>query len=205
MLSFKSFLRTCGEIKWYIVVSALLLIGGYFIGNTSESLQQFLTEQLKGIEQLAAQASNSDNQELSFFITIFYRNLMVAVFMMFAGVVFALFPIVTLVLNGMILGFLIKMVTASGADLSTVVVRGLLPHGVLEMTAVVIAAAYGLRYGVLAIQRMSPQYRSRPDSISLQMWAKKTGAGAVWIAVMLLVAAIIESTITLWLVTNTAV
>jgi stage II sporulation protein M len=65
----------------------------------------------------------------------------------------------------------------------------------LEIPAIVIAAAYGLKFGVLVMQKLfgSRLYRS---NISLIAWIKQTGAGAFWVSVVLLIAALIESTVT---------
>jgi len=201
-MNFKTFARTCGAIKWYIAVALLLFVGGYILGNRSESFETFILSQLEGLQAMAQEASQSDNQELSFFITIFYNNVLKSVFMMFAGIVFAVLPVFFLVVNGMVIGFLFKMLTLANQDMVILVVKGLLPHGIIEIPAILIAAAFGLRFGVLTFQRMNPAYCRRPDAMTFKLWSKKTLNGALWVTVMLLVAAIIESTITLWLVSG---
>lgn len=202
MLSIKSFYRTCLEIKWYIFASLFLFVAGYFIGAGWDGLQGFIESQMEAIKELSAMANESDNKSLSYFTLIFYNNVLKSIFMMFAGIVFGLFPIFFLVVNGMVIGYLIQTFVAVDADVWSIVVRGLLPHGILEVFAILVAAAFGMRFGVLAIQRMMPSYRARSNGLTIGLWAKKTGAAAVWIAVMLLIAAIIESTITLWLMSN---
>lgn len=199
MLHIKSFYRTCMELKWYIVAAALIFVGGYFIGFRWDGLNAFMMAQIEGISQIAEEARASDNQELSFFVTIFYKNMFVALLLMFSGIVLGILPIFILLLNGMVIGFLMRLMIMAEVNMFDVVVKGLLPHGVLEILAIVIAAGYGLRFGMLTLQRMSSGYRSRKDSLTYGMWVKEVGAGAVWVTAMLLVAAIIESTITLWL------
>ena len=134
--------------------------------------------------------------------TIFYNNVLKSVFMMFAGIVFAVLPVFFLVVNGMVIGFLFKVLSMANQDMVSFVVKGLLPHGIIEIPAILIAAAFGLRFGVLAIQRMIPSYRMRPDAMTFKLWSKKTWNGALWVTVMLFIGAIIESTITLWLVSG---
>lgn len=200
MLHIKSFYRTCMDIKWYIVAAALIFVGGYFIGYRWDGLNDFMMAQIEGISQLAQKARASDNQELSFFVTIFYKNTFVALLLMFSGIVFGILPALIVLLNGMVIGFMMKIMVMANADMFDIVVKGLLPHGVLELLAIFIAAGFGLRFGMLTIQRFSSNYRSQGDSLTYGMWVKKVGAGAVWVTALLLVAAIIESTITLWLV-----
>ncbi|WP_195576713.1 stage II sporulation protein M [Paenibacillus sp. 1001270B_150601_E10] len=199
MLSFKAFIRSLMEIKWYIVASALLMVVGYIIGNRSTALEEFLMGQLEALKQLQQQMAQSPNQELSFFITIFYNNAIKSVLIMFAGIIGGIIPAAFLVINGMVLGLLLRIMSAAGVDITTVVVKGLLPHGILEIPAIIIAAAFGLRFGILIFQRMSAQYRSNPLNLTIGLWSKKTAAAAVWITFILLIAAIIESTITFWL------
>lgn len=200
MLHIKSFYRTCMDIKWYIVAAALIFVGGYFIGYRWDGLNDFMMAQIEGISQLAQEARASDNQELSFFVTIFYKNAFVALLLMFSGIVFGILPALIVLFNGMVIGFMMKIMVMANADMFDIVVKGLLPHGVLELLAIFVAAGFGLRFGMLTIQRFSSNYRSQRDSLTYGMWVKKVGAGAVWVIAMLLVAAIIESTITLWLV-----
>lgn len=199
MLSFKAFLRSLIEIKWYIFASALLMIAGYAIGYQSNTLEQFLMGQLEALKELQQQASQSSNQELSFFITIFYNNAIKSVLIMFAGIIGGIIPAAFLLINGMVIGLLMRIMSEAGVDMTSLVVKGLLPHGILEIPAIIIAAAFGLRFGILVFQRMSSQYRSNPLNLTIGLWSKKTAAAAVWITFILLIAAIIESTITFWL------
>ncbi|MDK8184210.1 stage II sporulation protein M [Paenibacillus sp. UMB4589-SE434] len=204
MLSLRSFCATLNEIKWYIALACVLFVGGYFIGHGWSGLETFLKQQLEGIGQIKDSLSNSSNKELSFFVFIFYNNALKAIFIMFAGIAFGLLPLGFLIINGMVIGFLIRVMSENNVDLLTVVVRGLLPHGILEIPAILIAAAFGMRFGVLVLQRMSKRYRSNTANPTIGMWTKKTAAGAVWITLVLLVAAIIESTITFWLMSGAA-
>lgn len=200
MLHIKSFYRTCMDIKWYIVAALLIFVGGYFIGYRWDGLNDFMMAQIEGISQLAEEARASDNQELSFFITIFYKNTFVALLLMFSGIALGVLPALIVLFNGMVIGFMMKLMVMADQNMFDIVVKGLLPHGILEMLAILIAAGFGMRFGALTIQRFSSAYRSRTDSLTYGMWVKKVGAGAVWVTAMLLIAAVVESTITLWLV-----
>ncbi|MBG9792595.1 hypothetical protein ABD76_08830 [Paenibacillus dendritiformis] len=195
MLSLRSWRKTLAELRWYLVASVLLFAVGYALGNRLEGLQDFVTGQLAGLGQVKEQLMKSENQELSFFVFIFYNNAIKAVIIMFAGILFGLLPAFFLVVNGMVIGFLLRMMELMGQNITENVVKGLLPHGILEIPAILIAAAYGMKFGVLVMQKLFGS-RSRRANISLMAWAKRTGAGAVWVTVVLLIAALIESTVT---------
>ncbi|WP_246873883.1 stage II sporulation protein M [Paenibacillus dendritiformis] len=195
MLSLRSWWKTLAELRWYLVASVLLFAAGYVLGNRLEGLQEFVTGQLAGLGQVKEQLMKSENQELSFFVFIFYNNAIKAVIIMFAGFLFGLLPAFFLVVNGMVMGFLLRMMELLGQNITENVVKGLLPHGILEIPAILIAAAYGMKFGVLVMQKLFGS-RLRRSDISLMAWAKRTGAGAVWVTVVLLIAALIESTVT---------
>ncbi|MNF03889.1 hypothetical protein D3C80_2032940 [compost metagenome] len=73
------------------------------------------------------------------------------------------------------------------------IVKGLLPHGIIEIPAIIIACAFGLRFGGKVIQSMSGRVRGS----SWAEFMRQTVTASVWIVILLLLAAIIESTITL--------
>ncbi|MFD3271734.1 stage II sporulation protein M [Paenibacillus dendritiformis] len=195
MLSFRSWWKTLAELRWYLLASVLLFAVGYVLGNRLDVLQKFVTDQLAGLGQVKEQLMKAENQELSFFIFIFYNNAIKAVIIMFAGFLFGLLPAFFLVVNGMVIGFLLRMMDLMGQNITEMVFKGLLPHGILEIPAILIAAAYGLKFGVLVMQKLFGS-RLRRSNISLMEWAKRTGAGAVWVTIVLLIAALIESTVT---------
>ncbi|EJW18253.1 stage II sporulation protein M [Paenibacillus alvei] len=198
MLRFPSWWNTLKQIRLYLLAAVVLFAGGYILGNQWSGFEGFIMEQLKGIQSIRDQLMQSENQELSFFVFIFYNNAIKAVLIMFAGIVLGIVPAAFLVINGMVIGLLLRMMESQGIDLASTIVKGLLPHGILEIPAILIAGAYGMRFGMLILQRCFSK-RKRTEVPTIIEWVKHTGVGAVWITAMLLVAAIIESTVTFWL------
>ncbi len=198
MLSLASWWNTLKELRWYLLASVVIFTAGYVLGNNWSGLEQFVLQQLQGLEGARNQLMQSDNQELSFFVFIFYNNAIKAVLIMFAGIVFGLIPAGFLLVNGMVIGFLLRVMESKGVDIAELVVKGLLPHGILEIPAILIAGAYGMKFGMLLLKKWFGK-REQRRAVSLAEWTKRTGAGAVWVTALLLVAAVIESTVTLWL------
>ncbi|MBN3523706.1 stage II sporulation protein M [Paenibacillus apiarius] len=198
MLSLASWWNTLKELRWYLLASIVLFAAGYVLGNNWSGLEQFVLQQLQGLEGARNQLMQSENQELSFFVFIFYNNAIKAVLIMFAGIAFGLIPAGFLLVNGMVIGFLLRVMESTGVNVGEVIIKGLLPHGILEIPAILIAGAYGLKFGVLLLRRLFGK-RERRSAARLGEWAKRTGAGAVWVTLLLLIAAVIESTVTLWL------
>lgn len=73
---------------------------------------------------------------------IFKNNLQAAVVIMFAGVILGIVPILSLALNFFILGFL-----GGAFALKPIFFATVLPHGIIEIPAFIIAAAFGIRFG----------------------------------------------------------
>ncbi|MGV2787206.1 stage II sporulation protein M, partial [Clostridium perfringens] len=85
-------------------------------------------------------------------------------------------------------------------SLFDLIVKGLLPHGIIEIPVIVIACGYGLAFGGLVLRSVTAtgERRSGIGAEWRGFW-RKLGTASVWVVVLLLVAAMIESTITLWL------
>lgn len=123
----------------------------------------------------------------------------------FLGAFFGIFPVFFLAINGMVIGYLLKLsidgqMTISLFDL---VVKTLLPHGILEIPALIIVAAYGLRLGKLLFSTMwallTNHNRLELIGASYKETLKRCGVVAVYATIVLLIASIIESTFTVWL------
>src|SRR5512134_3770535 len=86
------------------------------------------------------------------FAFIVINNVVKAAMMMYLGIVFGLIPIFFLVSNGMVLSVAVALILDEAGAL--VAVAGLMPHGIIEISAVLMAAAAGLRLGAVAVARM---------------------------------------------------
>ncbi|MEK3733357.1 MULTISPECIES: stage II sporulation protein M [Paenibacillus] len=201
MFRFSAFLRDVSSIRKAVILSTVLFTLGIIAGWTSEGFEDLLISQLQGLSEISQQLQVSETPELSFFVFIFLNNSIKSVIVMFSGLLFGLLPIVFLVINGMVIGFLLKIVQASGESLFNLVVKGLLPHGIIEIPVIIIACAYGLALGGLVLRSIFKGASQAGRGIG-QEWRsfwRKLGTASLWVVVLLFVAAIIESTITYWL------
>jgi stage II sporulation protein M len=173
------------------------MVFGVIIGFRAEPLHDFLLGQLEPLRDTVTRLDQMDNSQLWIFIFIFINNFVKSLVVVFLGALAGLFPILFLVMNGLLIGFVVSWATDAGASLYEVIVLGLLPHGVFELTAIVIAAAYGLRYGVVVIRRY---IRKSVANDKLQAFHSKLGRLVAFLFWALLIAAFIESTVTYALV-----
>ncbi len=77
-------------------------------------------------------------------VTLFYHNLRASLVAVAGGLVpFLCLPVLDPLLNGAVLGFLVSISRRSGLDPVRLIITGVLPHGVFELTAVLYATSVG--------------------------------------------------------------
>ena len=201
MFRFGTFIKDLASIRVPLILSTVLFALGIAVGWVgSGPIQDILVKEIQGLGEVSQNLRQSDNPELSFFLFIFLNNSIKSILVLFSGILFGFIPLVFLAINGMVIGFLLNLVGSNGGDLGELIFKGLLPHGIIEIPVILIACAYGLALGGLVFRSLSPGV-SRQSGMKLrwrEFW-RKSGTASLWIVLLLLVAAGIESTITLWL------
>lgn len=143
--NFKKSILYLKDSRNYIYAIALLFLGGALMGFIfSESfsyIDKFLEEVLKKTEGMNA-------FELVAFI--FQNNLQSAIMSLAGGLILGIFPVLSSVLNGVMIGYVMKRVA---------VIDGLhefwriLPHGIFELPAIFISFALGLKLGMFLFSK----------------------------------------------------
>ncbi|QHW32708.1 stage II sporulation protein M [Paenibacillus rhizovicinus] len=185
----------------YLAFSTIFLLAGMVVGATNPALENFMQSQLSGLQNIAQNIDSSSHPTMFLMLFIFLNNVIKAVLVMYLGIFFGVIPIIFLAINGMILGYLIHHTAEQGNDmLFTVIVKGLLPHGILELSAIVIACAYGLRFGKMMLHGAGTLLTRKSGwGKQFEQFVQRTLPVIVLVAVMLVAAAVIESTVTVWL------
>lgn len=142
------------KIKIYVWISVSLFFIAGIIGYTNilsalfPEMSRIIQEQiLKSIEEIMNQTEGLGFFGLIGFIIL--NNIKTAFFGMVFGIFFAFVPIVTLVFNGYVLGFVAEK--AINSPLNThglLILWKLFPHGIFEIPAVLISIALGIRIGI---------------------------------------------------------
>ena len=130
----------------YVVVGmffAFALIG-YFI-----PAPEFIVEQvMKILEEILEKTKDMNGFELTRFI--FFNNIQSSFIGMLFGVFLGIFPIISTIANGYILGFVACLsVQTEGA----LILWRLIPHGIFELPAIFISLGLGLRVGTFVFQK----------------------------------------------------
>lgn len=171
---------------------AILSAGLFSIGAVAGIIAlAWLPEAATGVEDSVAQFVQVAQGlgPAGLFVFIVVNNVVKAAVMMGLGLVFGLVPIFFLVSNGIVLSVAAALIAQQAGVWATI--GGLLPHGVIEVPAVLLAAAVGLRLGALTIERLR-----RPDT---KVKAEIVKAWRFFVALVLpalIVAALIETFVT---------
>jgi stage II sporulation protein M len=123
------------------------------------------------------------------FVVIFINNAVKSFISMIMGLAFGVVPILFVVMNGFIIGAVSAVVSKKVGLLKVLLM--LIPHGILEIPAVLIACSCGLKLGVAVLNRV----RGRSVNIKLEI-KRSVEVYLRYVVPMLLVAAFIETYVT---------
>ncbi|AJS60241.1 stage II sporulation protein M [Paenibacillus sp. IHBB 10380] len=202
MFRISMFIKDLRFIKKTILLSIILFVIGIIVGWISTgAIEKIILSQISGIQHIANNLSESSHPQWSFFKFIFLNNSIKGVLIIYLGAFFGILPIVFLVINGMVIGYLVHASALEGINMFDLIVKGLLPHGIIEIPAIIIACAFGLRFGMLVIISMTQWNQEKRAKLggTWEHFMKRVGPISIWIVIMLFIAAIIESTFTFWL------
>ncbi|MGB8957186.1 MAG: stage II sporulation protein M [Tumebacillaceae bacterium] len=177
----------------YIFWSGVIFFLGWLLGGLfPNQLFNLVADQIDHIRELAEKTQANDSALYTCWV-IFKNNLFAAIVMIVSGIAFGIFTVLALLMNGMMIGVVFGVIGAhAGVSYWKTVMFGLLPHGIFELTAIFIAAAFGLKLGRVLIVPLKEKTRLQSFGY---VWREIARAGVV-VLVLLVVAASVEGTIT---------
>jgi stage II sporulation protein M len=138
-------LRKVILIAFLVFFSAILL--GYFSAQSSPDETEIVLKQLQEtLEPIIEMPSFGQ------FLVIFLNNSIIAFLAVILGLIFGIFPFLVLFSNGLMLGIIFYF-TQVRNDWSTIFAL-ILPHGIFEILAVILACAVGLKLGRVILERI---------------------------------------------------
>ncbi|RJS70668.1 MAG: stage II sporulation protein M [Candidatus Syntrophoarchaeum sp. WYZ-LMO15] len=182
-----------GDVRRYFCFSTLILfvsiITGYIYGLL---FPECLEGAFSGWEPLFEWVKGAGHLEL--FLLIFLNNTIKSFIIMVLGLGLGVIPGVFLIYNGLYIGLAVYLM--KGVAGWKGVVLGIMPHGIIEIPAVLLAAGVGMRLGDILLQTllMRGQFDIRSEF---------KGAVSIFfrlILPMLFIAALIEAFVTSQLV-----
>ncbi len=195
----RDFWRSVLERPAHLIAAALMLFGpavvsGVWGEQAPDRAERFVPSQYRSIGDPSHFDDSSLNdidpaESAAFASQIMTNNIRVTFFAFGGGLLLGLGTIFALFQNGMLLGVLSGL--AIGAGNSRPFFELILPHGILELSCIVVAGAAGFR---LASGILAPGYR--PRVIALRDEAQRAVLMIVGVSLWLIVAGLIEGFIT---------
>lgn len=188
------------EERRYFTMMAVVFItsavASYFQG---ESLTTFL-KQAGVFEEIEKVVQSIQNQPtfLNAFISIFLNNLFATMVIIFFGALFfGIYPFSAMLMNGMMLGTTLHIAAqTSGQNPWAIFVQTILPHGIMELPALFMAAGLGIHLGMAVLRRVLSVFSTKRMQASIAEWKTIRGRlvpNLTVIVVLLFFAAIVES------------
>lgn len=185
-------------MKHYVIAATLVFVLGLILGYTdSGAFDKLIHAQIKQMQGIADQIKQSNHQQWELFSRILMNNLLASIMAILFGLFLGLVPLYFLVSNGLMLGYV-----AANRDKGETMFHlllGVLPHGILEIPAFILACAVGIRLGFIMLESFGSLFnleRRERYQLKLRTFIRLLIPMVALIAVLMLLAAIIESTVT---------
>jgi stage II sporulation protein M len=180
-------------MKGPLAVSVILFAAGIWIGAQFDAFDRLLNGQLESLRDTAEALGMLEYNQWWFGLFIFLNNTVKSIAVMYLGLLFGIVPAVFLLLNGMVIGHLLTSLDRQGVQVIELIVKGLLPHGILEIPAILLACGYGLKMGTTAWSALTGRSEARSELKRLMLISLPL---MLFLTLALGIAAVIEATVT---------
>jgi stage II sporulation protein M len=134
--------------KSYILILALFFVAAFLAGALApSSTRQQMTDAFQVVADNYRGLAGG-----KLFFTLLLHNVMATIFVLISGVLMGIIPTFAIGANGFVLGVVYRQ-TAEMVGYWKAALN-VLPHGVFELPALLLAAFYGLLLGVTVVRRM---------------------------------------------------
>ena len=133
--------------RWLLTAAFLFGIGLVLGLTTPASSASLFAEDIAALEELANFLASLP--QASIFILIFIKNVSAVLISFALSPIFCLVPVVALIFNGGLLGFVSALVIQEKS--LGYLLAGLLPHGIFELPALIIGEAVALSFGTAVL------------------------------------------------------
>jgi stage II sporulation protein M len=135
-------------IKPYILILALIFATAFLAGALAPSpTRQQLTDAFQVVADNYRGLAGG-----KLFFTILLHNVMASIFILISGVIVGIIPTFAIGANGFLLGVVYRQAAEVAGYWKAAL--NVLPHGVFELPALLIAASYGLWLGVTVVRKI---------------------------------------------------
>lgn len=146
-------------------------------------------------EMFESKGLHEKETDLEMSIGLFLNNSFASLLMFLSGSIpIVIMPFIYVIMNGSIIGVLFAFMAIEGEPVLELIVKGILPHGIFEIPAILYAASLGSYISLTIIKKLiGGKYKE------IKLWDeyKKTFASFLIVVIpLLIIAAIVEGFIT---------
>ena len=143
------FLLLKENLNWIIIAAFFFCAGigvaAFLLNNENMLLEELTASQYKMLQEMAEFIFTGHPLRGIFYL--FIHNLLVSLQVMLLGLIIGIPPLFGLFANGALLGSVAVAMAREGMPVFSLMLRGVLPHGILELPAFIISASFGLKFG----------------------------------------------------------
>ncbi len=180
-------------LRRYGGLSFLFFVVGAILGAVlAHPLQHLLLPFVRDIRKVGVSLRGESFVQVAF--TIFTHNLMTSLMMLIGGLLLGIIPLVSVMINGALVGYVLTVLTAS-THVNPILLffTGIFPHGIFEIPAYLLASGFGLELGFTVFRSL---WRRKAVSSEWTRLRNDLGPTILWVIVLLAVAASVEAGIT---------
>ena len=185
----------------YLAASTVILVLAMVLGYAfSQTVQGFTA----AVMQELGTSVGFETRGWDLFLRLLANNLTSAVVIVATGLLFGVYPVLAVVVNGLAIGSLLAQAEQAGFSPLALFLRGVMPHGLFEFPAMILTATYGLVLGSLAarslLRLLIPSLRTR--AVAWGEWLRQLPMTAAAIVLLFVLAAAVEASLTGWLMAS---
>ena len=175
-------------VKTYLLVLATVFTAGFLAGIVAPvPVRNELTEAFRALAEEYVDLTGG-----TLFLFILVNNVFASLLLVISGLLLGILPVLSVGFNGFVLGLFCRL--TSGAQGYGRAALGLLPHGIFEIPALLLAASYGVWLGMAVLRRV--RRKETPPLGYMLNHALERYFAVVF--PLLVVAAAVETSIILW-------
>lgn len=144
--------------SWLIMATAIFMICAviFYYGTASAqpAAEETLESHLNQLQEIFSFILS--NKPAISALLVFMNNYISMAQMLLLGVVAGISPLITLGLNGALVGMILSLTVQEGIPLLPMLVLGIMPHGLFELFAFFLCGAIGLKFGYHCIASPLP-------------------------------------------------
>jgi stage II sporulation protein M len=177
-------------VKRYLLALALIFTAGFVSGVAAPvPVKKELSEAFRTLAEQYLDLSGG-----TLFLFILVNNVFASLLLLVSGVLLGVLPVLSVGFNGFVLGIFYRL--TSGVEGYGKAALGVIPHGIFEIPALLVAASYGVWLGMAVLRRI----RGKETEPLGRLLNHALERYFVVVFPLLVVAAAVETTVILWAV-----